>query len=153
MGEGEFEIPLRITLRRVPAGVWFAMQKGKSGEKGHPDLLAPTRTTADSISFDFAVRVGATKKGAATRFLGEFTQGPAEKRFVYVNSGQSAGQAGTFWNRRAKIPLTTITPRLIDKVRADSGSILEIEVEGTLKDGGPVCASKLSSTEWHVTQK
>jgi hypothetical protein len=32
--DGEFEIPLRITLRRVPPGVRFAMQKGKGGAQG-----------------------------------------------------------------------------------------------------------------------
>jgi hypothetical protein len=66
---------------------------------------------------------------------------------VYVNSGQSAGQHGTFWNRRAKIPLTTITSGLIKKAR-EADLVLQIEIEGTLKDGGPVCASLLSSKEW-----
>jgi hypothetical protein len=153
MKNTEIEIPLRITLHRVPAGVRFAMQRGKTSANGHPELMQPTRTGADSISFDFAVRAGEAKRGAPARFLGEFTQGPPEKRFVYVNSGQSAGQTGTFWNRRAKIPLTTITPALISKVRSTPGKILEIEIEGTLKDGGPVCASNLSSTEWRVARK
>ena len=153
MEDKELTIPLRITLHRVPADVKFALQQGKSGATGHPSLLPPTRTTSDSLSFDFEVRVAAGKRGSAPRFLGEFTQGPPDKRFVYVNSGQSAGQIGTFWNRRAKIPLTTITPALIEKVRAAPDSILAIEIEGTLKDGGPVCASKLSSTEWRVTRR
>jgi hypothetical protein len=151
--DGEIEIPLRITLHRVPPGVRFAMQKGKGGAQGHPELVAPSRTSPDSISFDFGVRAAEAKRGGAVRFLGEFTQGPPEKRFVYVNSGQSAGQTGTFWNRRAKIPLTTITPALIEKARAAPNSILTIEIEGTLKDGGPVCASKLSSTEWRVARR
>jgi hypothetical protein len=148
----ELTIPLRITLHRVPADVRFALQYGKSGVNGHPSLVPPTRTTSDSLSFDFDVRVDASKRGTP-RFLGEFTQGPADKRFVYVNSGQSAGQSGTFWNRRAKIPLTTITTDLIEKVQTGREMILEIEIEGTLKDGGPVCASHLSSREWHPVRR
>jgi hypothetical protein len=150
--DDELMIPLRITLHRVPPDVRFAMQQGKGGGPGHPSLLSPTRATADSVSFEFEVRVAAGK-GGSPRFLGEFTQGPPDKRFVYVNSGQSAGQAGTFWNRRAKIPLTTITPQLIEKVRAGREMVLEIEIEGTLKDGGPVCASHLSSTEWRPVRR
>jgi len=147
------EIPLRITLHRVPAGVAFALQRGKSGVHGDVQLVQPTRRDFDSLSFDFSVRVEQAKKGARPRFLGEFTQGPPDKRFVYVNSGRSAGQADTLWNRRAKIPLTTISVASIDKVRAKPDTILEIEIEGTGRDGGPVCASLLSSTEWRPVRK
>ena len=65
----------------------------------------------------------------------------------------SVGQHGTFWSRRAKIPLTTITPDLIREARDGRDLILEIEIEGTLKDGGPVCASLLSSTEWRPVRR
>jgi len=147
------EIPLRITLHRVPAGVAFALQRGKSGVHGDVQLVQPTRRDFDSLSFDFSVRVEQAKKGARPRFLGEFTQGPPDKRFVYVNSGRSAGQADTLWNRRAKIPLTTISVASIDKVRAKPDTILEIEIEGTGRDGGPVCASLLSSTEWRPARR
>ena len=120
---------------------------------GDVQLVQPTRRDFDSLSFDFSVRVEQATKGARPRFLGEFTQGPPDKRFVYVNSGRSAGQADTLWNRRAKIPLTTISGVLIDKVRANPRTILEIEIEGTGRDGGPVCASLLSSTEWRPVRK
>ena len=153
MANDQVEIPLRITLRRVPPGVAFALQRGKSGVHGGVELVQPTRRDLDSLSFDFSVRVEQAKKGARPRFLGEFTQGPSEKRFVYVNSGRSAGQADTLWNRRAKIPLTTISGALIEKVRSKPETILEIEIEGTGRDGGPVCASLLSSTEWRPARK
>ena len=142
------ELPLRITLHRAPPGVAFALQRGKSGMHGNVELVQPTRRDFDSLSFDFSVRVEQAKRGARPRFLGEFTQGPPEKRFVYVNSGRSAGQADTLWNRRAKIPLSTISGALIETALAKPDTILEIEIEGTIKDGGPVCASLLSSTEW-----
>jgi hypothetical protein len=70
-----------------------------------------------------------------------------------VNSGRSAGQPDTLWNRRAKIPLTTITGALIDKAQSSPRTILEISIEGTGKDGGPVCASLLSSKEWRLARK
>jgi hypothetical protein len=148
MKDSEVEIPLRITLYRVPPGVRFAVQKGKSDANGNAQLLPPSRSDATSLSFDFTVRVADAGQGAQQRFLGEFTQGPPKKRFVYVNSGRRAGQADTNWDRRAKIPLTTITTALIEKVLSTPNTVLGIEIEGTGRDGGPVCASLLSSTEW-----
>jgi hypothetical protein len=53
MKEAQTEIPLRITLYRVPPGVKFALQKGKSDAKGNAELLPPTRTDPTSLSFDF----------------------------------------------------------------------------------------------------
>jgi hypothetical protein len=153
MKKGEVEIPLRITLYRVPPGVRFALQKGKSGAAHEFELVPPTRIDPTSISFDFTVRVAPDKLGTRQRFLGEFTQGPADERFVYVNSGQSAGQHATVWNRRAKIPLTTITPALIDAVRSTPNTVLLIEIEGKAADGGPVVASRLSSTQWRTVPK
>jgi len=143
---------LRITLYRVPPGVRFALQKGKSDAHGNAELVAPTRIDPTSISFDFSVRVG-PGKGETPRFLGEFTQGPPDKRFVYVNSGRRAGQEETLWDRRAKIPLTTITPESIEELRSTPNTVLLIEIEGKARDGGPVCASLLSSTEWRVVPK
>jgi len=51
------EIPLRITLHRVPAGVAFALQRGESGVHGDVQLVQPARRDFDSLSFDFSVRV------------------------------------------------------------------------------------------------
>jgi len=147
------ELPLRITLHRVPAGVQFALQKGKSDAEGNAELVPPTRTEADSLSFDFSVRIADRKRGAPPRFLGEFTQGPPDKRFVYVNSGRRAGQADTLWDRRAKIPLTTITTALIDKALSAPNTVLGIEIQGTGRDGGPVCASLISSTDWRPVRR
>lgn len=153
MAGRELTIPLRITLHHVPPGVRFALQKGKADAKGNAELVAPTHATSESLKFDFSVRIAGEKSGNRPRFLGPFTQGPPEKRFVYVNSGMRAGQQETFWDRRAKIPLTTITCALIEKVRAERETLLEIEIEGTGKDGGPVCASLLSSTVWRTARK
>jgi hypothetical protein len=42
---------------------------------------------------------------------------------------------------------------LIEKLQGGSEMFLQIEIEGTLKDGGPVCASHLSSTEWRLVRR
>ena len=102
--------------------------------------------------FDFPVRVDISNSDAP-RFLGEFAQGPVSSRFVYVNSGKRAGQAGTVWDRRAKISLTDIDADLIRSARQTPGTIVEIEIEGTGDDGGPVCASVKRSSGWRLASE
>lgn len=131
----ERELPLRITVLRPPPDVVFRLQRGRT------DLVAPTRATEDEITFDLSVRVGARSPGGEPNFLGPFAQGRPADRFVYVNSGTYAGQADSCWSRRAKVPLSGITRELIDDALATPDGCLEARIEGTAKDGGPVCAS------------
>ena len=134
------ELPFRITILDPPRGVLFRLQRGKS------DLVPPACESAGSISFDFTVRV----KRDPLNFLGPFTQGPPASRFVYVNSGKHAGQADSCWDRRAKITLMTITPSLIKQAIASPGSVIEAQIAGTGRDGGPACASVPFVSGWRV---
>ena len=143
--EGERTLPLRIVVRRPPPGISFALQKGKSDADGKAELLPPSKSSGDSLAFDFSVRVATERTGGAPRFLGELTQGPPNQRFVYLNSGRLAGQTGTQWDRRAKIPLTAITSAMIDSVLATPRTVLELEIVGTAGDGGPVAASRIET--------
>ena len=137
------ELPLRITVRRPPNGVKFAVQRGSA------ELLEPSDRSSDALVFDFTVRVGATPPGAAPRFLGPFTQGPPSARFVYVTSGRRAGQENTPWDRRAKIPLAGITEPMIESALSASGARIETEMAGTGSDGGPTCAT-VKAIVWRV---
>ncbi|HXD34561.1 MAG TPA: DUF5990 family protein [Pyrinomonadaceae bacterium] len=139
----EIELPLRITIIKPPAKVRVALQRGKA------DLFEPTVATGADLSFSFTVRVKGDPDSGPPRFLGEFTQGPPALRFVYVNSGQYAGERGTDWARRAKIPLGGIDWPLIIRAQSKPNSILEVKYQGTARDGGPTCASvKLPPGAW-----
>jgi hypothetical protein len=87
------------------------------------------------------VRVGSLRPDGYPTLLGPVTQGPPTGRFVYLNSGQRAGQADYCWDRRAKVPLAGITQQLIDRAREQPGARLEARVLGTGLDGGPACAT------------
>ena len=101
------------------------------------------------MTFEFEVRVG-TRSGGQPNFLGPFVQGPPAGRFVYINSGTLAGQTDSPWTRRAKVPLTSITRALIERARM-AGTILEVEIDGAGRDGGPACATvPLMSGGWRV---
>lgn len=137
------ELPLRIVVRRPPPGIRFAVQRGAG------DLLAASHESTDTLVFDLSVRVDGVTSTGQPRLLGPFTQGPPTARFVYVNSGKRAGQADTSCDRRAKIPLTDLTPAMVEQVLSTPGSRLETEFEGTGKDGGATCAT-VKSIVWRV---
>jgi hypothetical protein len=137
--ESKGEIRLRISVVDPPPGITFAVQRGRR------ELLAPSSTTSSTssrvISFDFVVRVDGFTRAGNPRFLGDYTQGPADERFIYVNSGTLAGQTESRFTRRAKIPLRGITQELIDQVLSSPNVRLEARFQGTGRDGGPACAS------------
>jgi hypothetical protein len=138
------ELPIRITVVGVPPGVTFAMQRGKD------QLLPPTRTDADSLVFDLSIRVSAGKRGAPN-VLGPYAQGKPDDRFLYVNSGTLAGQADSCWTRRAKVKTGDISWKLIEQTLASPGAVLEAQIEGRARDGGPCCATvPLADGGWKV---
>jgi hypothetical protein len=123
---------LRINVHHPVPGVTLRMQRGRD------QLVEPVGTTRDRMIFEFTVRAGV--RNGRPNFLGDFTQGPADARFVYVNAGTSAGQHNTPWSRRAKIPLTGLSRKLIDAALRTDG-VLAVDIEGTHRDGGPCCAT------------
>ena len=130
------ELPLRIVVVNPPAGVTWAVQSGRTNAH---DLIPPSRASANELVFDLTVRLGTPRDGKPN-LLGDITQGTPALRFIYVNSGTSAGQKDSCWTRRAKVFLTSITQSQIDEVLANPKLVLEARIAGTGRDGGPSCA-------------
>jgi hypothetical protein len=138
-------IPLRITVVDPPPGIRFAVQRGRAG------LLPPSLQSPAALSFDFDVRVDGVTGAGNPRFLGDYTQGPPDGRFIYVNSGTLAGQRESIFTRRAKIALSGITPELIENVLNDPHARLAARFQGRGRDGGPACASiRLLGAGWTI---
>jgi hypothetical protein len=144
MTKSDIEFPLRIVLDTPPVGVMFALQRGKA------ELVSQTIATGDDLQFEFVVRAGGREE-EWPNFLGPFVQGPRGGRFIYVNSGTSAGQANSCWTRRAKIALKGIGWDLIDRALAAPGRVLEARIAGRGRDGGPACATvPLLGERWKI---
>lgn len=140
------ELPLRVTLLEPPAGVAFAVQLGRS------ELLHPTHRASETLSFDFVVTVRASR-GSKPKLPGPAAQGRPDDRFVYVNSGKRAGQFDSCWDRRAKVPLTSITHARVEQVLGSSRRRLEARIAATAGDGGPACATvPLVDKGWRVIE-
>jgi hypothetical protein len=126
-------VAIRITLLAPPPGVSFCIQ-GRDKE-----LLDLRSSTGADLSFDLTIQ--AELVGSSPRFFGDVTQGPPAGRFIYVCSGTLAGQAGSCWTRRAKVPLGGISWSAIDALGGDRSRRLEARIGGSAKDGGPACAT------------
>ena len=142
----EREVTCRIVLESPPAGVDFGLQQGHGSDY---ETVQTQRSKTGDLRFEFGVRVKEGKTGEPI-FLGPFTQGPPQERFVYLDIGTYAGQTNTPWSRRLKIPLRGITWRMIEQA-SDSGAVLETHVPGTGRDGGPSCATVKPFAGWKLT--
>lgn len=143
----EHELKLRIVLEKPPADVDFGVQKGRGTNY---ETIQKQTSKGRDLSFEFSVRVKLGDKNSSPNFLGPIVQGPTGERFVYIDIGTYAGQTGTCWSRRLKIPLRGITPDTINRALAGSKSILETRVPGTGKDGGPTCATVKPFPGWRL---
>jgi hypothetical protein len=70
------EVKIRIVLSDPPAGVRFALQRGKDEHVGQ------ALSTGNDLAFECVIGVLA-KDGGEVDFRGPFVQGPRGGRFVY----------------------------------------------------------------------
>ena len=139
------EITLQIILVKPTPEVVFGLQKGSGNNYETVQKQIPT---SNDLTFTFTVKVkGDRSKDKLPKFSGSFVQGSAD-RFVYIDIRTYAGQVGTVWSRRLKIPLTGITWKDIDLLT--SNSMMQTIVPGTGKDGGPNCATVKPFDGWHL---
>ena len=133
-GPTKLSIPARIVVVAPPAGVAFALQRGRR------ELGPAVRSAGSDLRFDFTL-LASRGPGVVPRFSGEFVQGPADRRFVYVTSGTLAGQADSCWTRRAKVPLHMLSWAIVERVASEPNSLLQARIAGVARDGGPACAT------------
>jgi len=139
------QVALRVVLLAPPPGVDFGVQQGKGTDY---TTIQTQRSKTGDLSFEFTVTVKDNREDGLPNFLGPLTHGPTTGRFLYINIGQSAGQSNTAWDRRLKIPLEGITWDLIAQQSATT--VLEAQLPGTGKDGGPSCATVKPIQGWKV---
>ncbi len=128
-------VPLRIVVVAPPSGVPWALQVGRD------ELIPPAGRSPDALAFELAVTLAPNAPDAAPVFRGPAAQGPPAGRFVYLCAGRRAGDPGSPWERRAKVPLGGITAEHLARLRETPGGVLEARIQGTARDGGPACAT------------
>jgi len=146
----ESEITLQIVLLKPTPGVDFGLQKGSGSNY---ETVQKQRSDSNDLCFNFAVKVkGEKTKDRSPKLSGSFVQGPTNGKFIYIDIGTYAGQTGTPWSRRLKVPLTGITWKDIDKLIATPNLVMETRIPGTGKDGGPNCATVKPFDGWKIIE-
>ena len=143
------EVPIRIVLIDPPPDVLFGVQRGRGAK--YQTESAQQRKRGD-LSFDFSIVVTDSRTNGEPNFLGDFVQGPASRRFVYIDVGTYAGQQGTHWSRRIIVRLEGISWPLIRKVQARPGHRLAAAIPGRGKDGSPSCATVPIAEGWKLVE-
>jgi hypothetical protein len=133
MREGKLSIAARIVVVGPPAGVVFALQRGRR------ELAGAATSSGQDLRFDFTLLANRAPDGSP-RLSGEFVQGPRGGKFVYVNSGTLAGQAESCWTRRAKVGLQSLKWSMLERA-SSVGNLLQARISGVARDGGPACAT------------
>lgn len=142
------ELTLQIVLLKPTPGVDFGLQKGAGNNY---ETVQKQRSDSKDLSFNFTITIKGDKtKDSSPKLSGSFVQGPTNGKFVYIGIGTYAGQIGTPWSRRLKIPLTGITWKDVDQLFADPNLIMQTRVPGTGKDGGPNCATVKPFDGWKI---
>jgi hypothetical protein len=125
-------LKLRIRVVKPVVGCVYAVQRGKA------DVEQAVAAGDADIEFVLDVVIHTVDDRSDVR--GANVQGPRGARFVYINSGTLAGQTGTCWTRRAKVPLQGAIDLLVQPL-SERIVALEARIDGRARDGGPACAS------------
>jgi hypothetical protein len=142
---------LRLILVAPPAGVDFGLQDGRGSAY---EVVQTQRSTGKDLRFEFDVEVKpAGAKRGLPDFRGSFVQGPLGGRFVYIDIGTYAGQTGTPWSRRLKVPLAGITRRQVESAARNARAVIEARVPGSASDGSPACASVKGFSGWKTAAR
>ena len=146
----ESEIIFQIVLLKPTPGVDFGLQKGSGKEY---ETIQKQRSVSHDLHFKFTIKIkGDRQKDAIPKISGQFVQGQSGNQFVYIVIGTYAGQTDCIWERRLKIPLVGITWNTIDIISSNPNFILETQVPGTGRDGGPNCATVKPFGGWHIKE-
>jgi Family of unknown function (DUF5990) len=141
-------IKVKIRLQQPVTGVMYGLQKGTG--TNYQTIQQQLAADAD-LNFEMEIGIrGDPLKDAVPSFSGLFVHGPKSAQFIYLDIGASAGQPGSVWRRRLKIPLVSISWEMITKLTGDDLSYLFTDVPGKAKDGTPNCATVKPFSGWRL---
>ncbi len=137
----EHQVTLEITCLQPPTrqGVFGLQDKNR---RLHP----PAQEAGGSAVFRCQVRAKPAAASGPPNFLGAFTHGTPQDRFLYLSLRPVDGPEDA-WIRRIKVPLKPITWEQVDAAAGHADARLTCTV-----DGGGSGTVKLISRGWQVVR-
>ncbi|MBI3867084.1 MAG: hypothetical protein HY299_01015 [Verrucomicrobia bacterium] len=145
----EYSLRLRVICKAPPDPDEHGAEFGVQDNTTTKDWVIHSCQRRENGDFVFECECKArrgTGGNRAPNFLGSFTHGSPAERFLYLSwrpKGWRPGQADPAclaWVRRIKVHLRSITWEQVEAA-SRSGGVLEAQVHGKARDGGPNCAS------------
>ena len=90
--------------------------------------------------FPFSLKVTRDPETGASFFKGSYVQGPSDSQFIYLCWGTRGPDRAWDMDRRAKIPLYTLSWELVDRIMERS-SPLRARIRMTDRSGEPLAAT------------
>jgi hypothetical protein len=142
------DITLQIALEATPPGVLFGIQKGSGS---HYETIQPQIGNGKTVYFEFIIRIKKDQNGHVD-FSGPIVQGSPGVRFIYIDIGTAAGQLGSEWSRRLKIPLSGYL-HLEDYLTSFPDGISYLATINAIgKDGSPACGTVKEFEGWKISK-
>ena len=121
------------------------------GVQRKKEVVGLIRGDAERAVFDFPVDV-LSAPGGGLDYSGPFVHGKKGERFIYLSWGEVGEDGGFTMFRRAKLKLSGIDRREIERVlRSNPSAVIRGSLKMTDEKGGPVCGSSVSEkVEWRA---
>ncbi len=130
-----------------PAGMREPVYIGIQKKQETIDLQ---RGDSKRVVFEAEFRIGERKDGGPN-FLGPYAHGTPKQRFIYLGWGVLEAEGSFEMFRRAKIHLSHINWKQVEKAIENDGVIMARIPFLTDAKGGPLCASlKDDQIEWDI---
>ena len=143
------EIQVQIICQNLPGDQFQGRTSVRLGIQKGDRVIDDVGAGATSATFLASIRVVRNPETGMLNFLGPYTQGTPQERFIYLCWGERKNES---WDgfRRAKLPLRPLSPEVVEKALTDGQSITVV-IDMRDSKGEPLCATiKSDKVAWRL---
>ena len=143
------EIQIQIICENLPGNQFQERTSVRLGIQKGIHVIDDVSAGAPSATFLASIRVSRNPDTGLLNFLGPYTQGTPQDRFIYLCWGERKNEA---WDgfRRAKLPLRPFISEFAEKALTSEQSVTAV-IDMRDSKGEPLCATiKPDKVAWRV---
>ena len=143
------EIQIQIICQNLPGNQFQDRTSVRLGIQKGTCVIDDVSAEATSATFMASIRVVRHPKTGKLNFLGPYTQGTPQERFIYLCWGERRNEG---WDgfRRAKLQLRPLSLEVVEKALTN-GQIITVIIDMLDSKGEPLCATiKPDKVTWRI---